>query len=441
MREIITIEVGQAGVQVGSACWELFCLQHGIQPDGKLSSQSSQKEQVDSFYSFFSETKEKNYVPRSLMFDLEPTILDQVQTGPLSQLFNPETFVSGKEDASSNYARGRYRLGKDIVEICLDRLRKLADQCSQLQGFIVFSSVAGGTGSGLGSLLLERISEDYQKSVKLNFPIYPSPETSSAIIEPYNYLLSTHKLLEHSNVSIVLDNEAVYEICKKKLEIQKPLYLNMNRLIAQVVSSLTMGLRFNGCLNGSLDELEPNLVPYPRFKFMISSQSPIFPASKKTDLEELSNLVSSTLEAYKPANIMVKCDSTKGSYITTTLNYIGDLIPKHTGPTVLALKYSGLIKFVDWYPTGFKCGITYEPPLVIPGGDIGQVPRAVSMISNSTSIDEVFIRNNAKFDIMYKKRAFLHWFVNEGLEEGEFLEARNNLAELHAEYELSLIHI
>jgi len=91
----------------------------------------------------------------------------------------------------------------------------LAEDATGLQGFLIFSSVGGGTGSGLGSLLSERLSVDYGKKSKLGFSIYPSPQISTAVVEPYNSILSTHALLEHTDVAIMLDNEAIYEICRK----------------------------------------------------------------------------------------------------------------------------------------------------------------------------------------------------------------------------------
>merc|ERR1739848_777307 len=278
MRECISVHVGQAGVQMGNACWELYCLEHGIQPDGQLPSDKAAGAADDSFSTFFSETGAGKHVPRAVFLDLEPTVIDEVRTGTYRQLFHPEQLISGKEDAANNFARGHYTIGKEIVDLCLDRIRKLADQCTGLQGFMVFNSVGGGTGSGLGSLLLERLSVDYGKKSKLAFTVYPSPQVSTAIVEPYNTVLSTHALLEHTDVDVIMDNEAIYDICKRSLGLAKPTYQNLNRLISQVVSTLTCSLRFEGTLNVDINEFQTNLVPYPRIHFLSCAYAPIVPA-------------------------------------------------------------------------------------------------------------------------------------------------------------------
>ena len=101
-------------------------------------------------------------------------------------------------------------MGKDVIDEALDRIRKLADNCTALQGFFIYNALGGGTGSGLGSLLLERLSVDYGKKSKLGFNVYPSPRISNACVEPYNSVLATHGLLDHEDVAVVLDNEAIY---------------------------------------------------------------------------------------------------------------------------------------------------------------------------------------------------------------------------------------
>lgn len=106
-------------------------------------------------------------------------------------------------------ARGHYTVGKELIDPVMDKLRRLADNCSGLQGFFVFHSFGGGTGSGFGALLLERLSTDYGKKSKLEFCVYPAPQLSSSVVEPYNSVLTTHTTLEHSDCSFMVCTDQI----------------------------------------------------------------------------------------------------------------------------------------------------------------------------------------------------------------------------------------
>jgi tubulin alpha len=155
----------------------------------------------------------------------------------------------------------------------------------------------------------------------------------------------------------VLDNEALYDICRRNLDIERPTYTNINRIVAQVVSSLTASIRFDGCLNVDLSEFQTNLVPYPRIHFMLSSYAPIVSAEKayfeRLSVTELTNC------AFEPANMMAKCDPRHGKYMAVSISYRGDIVPKEVSHAIYSIKTQRTIQFVDWCPTGFKVGINY----------------------------------------------------------------------------------
>jgi len=292
---------------------------------------------------------------------------------------------------------------------------------------------ANGTGSGFTSLLMERLSVDYGKKSKLEFAVYPAPQISSAVVEPYNSILTTHTTLEHSDCAFMVDNEAIYDICRRNLDIERPTYTNLNRLIGQIVSSITASLRFDGALNVDLTEFQTNLVPYPRIHFPLATYAPVISAEKA--YHEQLTVAEVTNSCFEPANQMVKCDPRHGKYMACCLLYRGDVVPKDVNAAIATIKTKRTIQFVDWCPTGFKVGINYQPPTVVPGGDLAKVQRAVCMLSNTTAIAEAWARLDHKFDLMYAKRAFVHWYVGEGMEEGEFSEAREDLAALEKDYE------
>ena len=167
--------------------------------------------------------------------------------------------------------------------------------------------------------------------------------------------------------------------------------------------------------------------------FPLCSYSPVIPAEKA--YHEALSVAEITNGVFEPANMMVKCDPRHGKYMACCMMYRGDVVPKDVNASIVTIKSKRTIQFVDWCPTGFKVGINNQPPTVVPGGDVAKVQRSVCMMSNTTAIAGVLARMDHKFDLMYSKRAFVHWYVGEGMEEGEFLEAREDLAAMEKDYE------
>ena len=157
----------------------------------------------------------------------------------------------------------------------MDDTRRLAEGCDCLQGFQVTHSLGGGTGSGLGTLVLSKLREEFPDRIVSSFSIFPSTKVSEVVLEPYNTILAAHQLIECVDQDVVIDNEALYNIMTMQLKVPSPTYGDLNHLISHTMSGVTASLRFPGQLNADLRKLCTNLTPFPRLHFFTASLAPL----------------------------------------------------------------------------------------------------------------------------------------------------------------------
>ncbi len=132
--------------------------------------------------------------------------------------------VTGQSGAGNNWAKGHYTEGAELVDSVLDVVRKESESCDCLQGFQLTHSLGGGTGSGMGTLLISKIREEYPDRIMNTFSVVPSPKVSDTVVEPYNATLSVHQLVENTDETYCIDNEALYDICFRTLKLTTPTY-------------------------------------------------------------------------------------------------------------------------------------------------------------------------------------------------------------------------
>merc|ERR1712118_42676 len=212
-------------------------------------------------------------VPSSLTSSLAPWTPSA--PAPFGQLFRPDNFVFGQTGAGNNWAKGHYTEGAELIDSVLDVVRKEAESCDCLQGFQLCHSLGGGTGAGMGTLLISKIREEYPDRVMSTYSVIPSPKVSDTVVEPYNAVLSFHQLVENADECMLLDNEALYDICFRTLKLTTPTYGDLNHLCSACMSGVTCCLRFPGQLNAALRKLAVNLIPFPRLHFFMVGFSPL----------------------------------------------------------------------------------------------------------------------------------------------------------------------
>ena len=326
-----------------------------------------------------------------------------------------------------------------------------------ITGFQVCHSLGGGTGSGMGTLLISKIREEYPDRMMMTFSVFPSPKVSDTVVEPYNATLSVHQLVENADECMVLDNEALYDISFRTLKLANPtcefqIYFSefcfwcpfqhgmlimlrlffllvavgdLNHLISATMSGVTCCLRFPGQLNSDLRKLAVNLIPFPRLHFFMVGFAPL--TSRGSQQYRNLTVPELTQQMWDAKNMMCAADPRHGRYLTASAMFRGKMSTKEVDEQMINVQNKNSSYFVEWIPNNVKSSVCDIPPTGL--------KMSSTFVGNSTSIQEMFRRVSEQFTAMFRRKAFLHWYTGEGMDEMEFTEAESNMNDLVAEYQ------
>ena len=326
VREIVHCQVGQCGNQIGQEFWKTICNEHKVDKDGKFTGEdgnATDQARLDKIDVYFNQTDKSKFVPRAVMVDLEPGVLDMVKASPMGKIFKPDNLIFGCSGSHGHWGSAHVTEGAELVDEAVDVIRKEMESCDCPQGFQLTHSLGGGTGSALGSLLLLKFRDNYPDRITTTYSVYPSPKVSDIVVEPYNATLSIHQLLENSDETFVIDNEALYNISHNILKQKNAKYSELNWVISLVMSGITSSLRFSGKLNGDLRKLGTNLVPFPRLHFLSISQAPLFCEQDanhvKISLEEICS------QMWSSRNCLASMKPEDGKYLSASCGFRGNI--------------------------------------------------------------------------------------------------------------------
>nr|CAD7432410.1 unnamed protein product [Timema monikensis] len=378
---------------VGFEFWKRLCEEHGISPDGIL--EDFAVDGTDRKDVFFYQADDEHYIPRAVLLDLEPRVIHSIMNSPYAKLYNPENIYLSKHGggAGNNWASG-YSQGERLQEEIFDIIDREAGGSDSLEGFVLCHSIAGGTGSGMGSYLLERLTDRFPKK----------------LIQTYS----------SADCVVVLDNTALNRIATDRLHIQNPSFTQINKLVSTIMSVSTTTLRYPSYMNNDLIGLIAPLIPTPRLHFLMTGYTPL-----TTDQEGASVRKTTVLDVMRrllqPKNMMVSTvhDRSAAHCYISILNIIqGEVDPTQVHKSLQRIREQKLAQFIPWGPASIQVALSRKSPYIQSANRVSGL-----MLANHTSISSLFDRALQQYDKLRKREAFLEQFRKEAM-------FRDNLEEL-----------
>ena len=395
-REIITLQLGQCGNQIGFEFWKKLCCEHGINPEGVLEDFAT--EGTDRKDVFFYQADDNHYIPRAVLLDLEPRVINSIMNSPYAKLYNSENVYLSKHGggAGNNWASG-FSQGSKLHEDVMDIIDREADGSDSLEGFVLCHSIAGGTGSGMGSYMLEALNDKFPKKLIQTYSVFPNQdEMSDVVVQPYNSLLTLKRLALNSDCTIVLDNTALNRIATERLHLENPTFGQINSLVSTIMSVSTATLRYPSYMNNDLIGLIAPLIPTPRLHFLMTGYTPLTTEQEATNIRK-TTVLDVMRRLLQPSNMMVSTamhDKTQDHCYISILNIIqGEVDPTQVHKSLQRIRERGLAQFVPWGPAGIQVALSKKSPYV-------QTAHRVSglMLANHTSMTHVSLLINLRFE-------------------------------------------
>ena len=403
-REIITIQVGQCGNQIGNEFWKQLCSEHGISSEGIVDEKAINGD--DRKDVFFYQADDDHYIPRSVLIDLEPRVINSIQTSDFKHFYNPENvFISKEGSGAGNCWATGYANAEHVEDEIMDMIEREADGSDSLEGFMLIHSINGGTGSGFGSYLLEKLNENFPKKLIQAYSVFPNMTgDSGVVVTPYNSILTMKRLILNCDSVIVLDNGALYNIATERMKLESPSLSQVNSLISTIMCSSTTTLRYPGYMNNDMISLIAPLVPTPRCHFLMTGYTPITLDNNKT-LVRKTTVLDVMRRLLQSKNIMVSGGAKKGMYISI-LNIIqGEVDPTQIHQALQKIREKKLANFIPWGPGSIQVALSKKSPYIETAYKVSGL-----MLANHTSINLLMQQIADSFNNMYKKKAYLDSF-------------------------------
>ncbi|EZG55514.1 tubulin gamma chain [Gregarina niphandrodes] len=433
-REIVTLQVGQCGNQLGLECWKRLLAEHGIQPrviskgkttggvafqektkggdikGGDLQGMMAVGEVDDRKDIMFYEADSGDYIARTVLLDLEPRVVHAAQVSTCGPAFNQESvWVSLEGGGAGNIWASGFAQAHRNADAILDILDRELELCDNLEAFQLLHSMAGGTGSGMGSFMLEALRDRFPKKLMLTYSVLPllDKSLSDVVVQPYNAILTLARLIEHADGCILLDNTALNRLATERQRLERPSFAHTNYLVATVMATLTGSIRFPSYTSNSLTSVLANVVTSPLNHFLVSSIAPLESEDFGANVVRKTSVHDVLRRCFQPNNFMVTLPPRLGRYRSLMCFVRGDPAPLELTETLERIRKSNAF---DYGPTagGEKNGFEINSiSLTRPSPYLKRSRVSGLILSHHSGLRDTLRRCTDQFDVLLRRQAFL----------------------------------
>lgn len=423
-----------------------MCNEHGLSKDGSISEFYINTPRNDRPDIFFQRNKNDSFTPRALLIDLEPRVIGKVMETN-NGLFDPKNvYLSSDGIGAGNRWGEGYVSGKRNLETILNMIDRELDGCDNLEGFQLLHSVSGGTGSGFGSLLLETLSDRYNKKLIQTYSVFGNSEV---VVSPYNSILTLKRLIQNSDSNIVFNNNSLMKISPMDFidRNKDSQYDNINELISTVMSASTNTLRFPSYSYNSLTSIMSTLIPTPDLHFITPSYTPFtldYVSNAKKDIRRstpydvILELLDKKLNMFSNGSKNDKVLAMMDIIIGTNKNRIDHQYNSNIQKALI--KARSRIDFAPWTPSTIHLALNKKSSFNQKSDD--DIVSGL-MLTNSTLVLDVIKDITKDYDQLMKKNAFMNNFLKGDYSQEcgdlmeEFQESREVVEALINEYNVS----
>lgn len=421
MHETITLQLGQCGNQVGQAFWERIAAEHGIALDGSAPETTPRGQSSRYFYT----TDSGRSIPRAVLIDSEPRVVSRA-----APLFGPDAVVvtSDGGGAGNNWAQG-FQGARQAAAAIADAIQREAEGCDTLEGFNVLHSVAGGTGSGVGSHVLASLRDAFPKTAITGFALLPSSEEGAdVVVQPYNAVLALSYVRQHCDCVVMLDNHALSRVVGDSVRERNISYGTLNALVAAAAATCSATIRFPSYTYADTRALLASAVPVPDFKFVIPSYAP-FSCNSAPQLVRRTTAADVMRRLVAPKARLCTYEPSRTHADLARLHILaGGAEPQEIVRELALLQSRRAVNPVAWMPPFFHTALASR--------DLPEDRVRGLALANTTGVAALLRTIGGQFDALRRRSAFMEIYKKHDVGLEVFDGAREALQQMVESYEM-----